>query len=273
MKGPLSGRTVLVTRPHEQAARLSDALIAEGASPIEVPAIRIAAPVSWAPLDSAIQRGSYDWVVFTSANAVRFFFERLSAAGTDEGWFHGGRVAAIGPQTAETLRVRGVPVDLVPDEFVAEALVACLADAEPLSGRRVLLPRADIARDALVRGLQNEGADVEAVVAYRTEAADAPPLLLDQLARGQIEIATFTSSSTVRALMGIVGGRADLLQRVVVACIGPITAGTAHQVGLDPRIVANTYTIPGLISAMRDYFSGDTRGKTGERHAAVQQPD
>jgi uroporphyrinogen-III synthase len=244
-----------VTRPHEQASRLSDALVAEGARTVEVPTIRIEPPTSWEPIDAAITAADYDWVVFTSANGVRFFFERLSAVGANARWFEGARTAAIGPQTAETLRSRGVHVDLVPDEFVAEALVACLADAAPLAGRRVLLPRADVARDALSSGLREAGAEVDTVVAYRTTTATIAPELIEQLDRGEIEIATFTSSSTVRALVGVLGGRVDLIRGMTIACIGPITARTAEELGLCPRVIARTYTIPGLVSALRDHFA------------------
>src|SRR5207244_8711926 len=128
-----------------------------GAEPIELPAISIEPPVSYEAMDAAIGRRDYAWVVFTSANGVRFFHDRLLALGEHADWMRGSRVAAIGPETARALAAIGLTADLVPDEYVAEALVACLADAAPLQGQRVLLPRADIARDALSSGLLGEG--------------------------------------------------------------------------------------------------------------------
>ncbi len=251
----LSGRTVLVTRPRGQASRLAAALAAEGAQTIEAPAIQIEPPTSWAEMDRAIAEGPYDWVVFTSANAVRFFWDRLTAAGRDAGWFAGARVAAIGPETARTLTSNGVRPDLVPDEFVAEALIACLADAEPLEGKRVLLPRSDIAREALVIGLRDAGAIVDQVPAYRTTSAPPPPGLIERLRSGGIDAVTFTSSSTVRGVVEMLGTDADALRRLVVACIGPITAATAREAGVEPDVVATTYTIDGLVVALRDYYT------------------
>jgi uroporphyrinogen III methyltransferase/synthase len=245
---------VLVTRPDGQADRLTQALLAEGAQAVAIPVIRIEPPASWDTVDAAIRRSGYDWVVFTSANGVRFFAERLRAAGHDTRWFDGTRTAAIGPETARTLRKEGVEADLVPDEYVAEALVACLADAGPLAGRRVLLPRADIARDALRAGLAAQGAEVESVVAYRTLPAAAPADLVDRLRSGSIDVVTFTSSSTVRALLATLGRDSDALQETTIACIGPVTAKTAQEAGLRTHVVASTYTVAGLVGALREYF-------------------
>jgi uroporphyrinogen III methyltransferase/synthase len=255
MSGPLDGLRVLVTRPQGQAGRLSEALRAAGAAAIEVPAIEVVPPASWAEMDGAIERSGYDWVIFTSANGVRFFVERLHAAGRDASWFRDTRVAAIGPETARTLRGAGVEPRLVPDEYVAEALVACVADDGPLTARRVLLPRADIARDVLAVGLTREGAIVDSIVAYRTVPATPPDDLIPALRRGDVDAATFTSSSTVRALLYMLGSHADALQSVTVACIGPVTAATAREAGLTPHVVATTYTIAGLVSALCDYVA------------------
>src|SRR5436853_7269330 len=120
----LSGRTVLVTRPVDQSGRLAEALRAAGAHPLEIPTIVIEPPATWDPVDVAVTRGGYDWVVFTSANGVTSFLERLAAAGADQHWWRVSRVAAVGPRTAELLREAGIRVDVVPDEFVADALVA-----------------------------------------------------------------------------------------------------------------------------------------------------
>ena len=257
---PLDGLRVLVTRPEGQAGRLSDALRAEGAEPIEVPAIRIIAPSTWTDVDRVIADGQYDWVIFTSVNGVHSFVERLDAHASGPGWFHGKKLAAIGPETARHLRAAGAEPDLVPDEYVAEALVACVAAEGPLAGRRILLPRADIARDALTIGLSREGALVDSVVAYQTVPADPPPNLVPRLRQGEIQAATFTSSSTVRSLLAMLGGEAEALRATTVACIGPITAATAREKGLTPQVVAKVYTIPGLVSALCEHFAPDHLG-------------
>lgn len=249
----LSGLIVLVTRPAEQASRLTAALVAEGAEVIELPSIQIDPPTSWEPMDTAIRTGDYAWVVFTSANGVRFFCDRLHAAGEGPSWFDRTRVAAIGPETARAVEDRGAHPSLVPDEYVAEALVASLAAAVPLVGRRVLLPRADIARDTLATGLEAEGAIVERVTAYRTVTPTPPPEVLAKLRDGAVDVVTFTSSSTVRNLVQMLGSDAEVLRTMRVACIGPITAATAREAGLEPSIVADTYTIAGLIDAIRSY--------------------
>ena len=259
---PLAGRRILVTRPHDQASRLSAALAEEGAIPVEVPAIRIEPPESWADIDAAIARGGFDWVVFTSANGVAAFVDRLATAGRDASWFAGSRVAAIGPETARTLERAGIKANLVPDEYVAEALVACLADERDLAGAEILLPRADIAREALQAGLRAAGAIVTSVVAYRTAPAVAPPELVPQLHAGSIDVVTFTSASTVRGVLQMLSGDPTALGRPTIACIGPITAAAAENLGLRVDIIAENYTIPGLVAALVDYFS---RARAAER--------
>jgi hydroxymethylbilane synthase len=251
--GPLVDRKILVTRPVGQAPRFVEALRSAGAEPIELPAISIQPPGSYESIDAAIRRRDYDWLVFTSANGVRFFHERLVALGEGSDWIRHSRVAAIGPETARALATIGITADLVPDEYVAEALVASLADAVPLQGQRVLLPRADIARDALSTGLLREGAIVESVVAYRTVPAPSSPEIEGQLRAGAIDAVTFTSSSTVRAFLGSLSSN-DALSGVTLACIGPITAETLREAGLGPSVVAQTYTISGLVEALSDYY-------------------
>jgi len=255
----LSGRTILVTRPRGQTGRIAAAFVAEGAEVIEAPAIRIEPPESWEEMDRAIAAGGYDWVVFTSVNGIRFFSERLAVAGQGPEWFRFSRVAAIGPETARLLTESGVHPNLVPDEFVAEALIACLADAQPLQGRRVLLPRADIARAALEVGLRAQGAIVDQVVAYRTVHAEPPPGLIEQLRSGRIDAVTFTSSSTVRGLLDMLGPDLDAIERATIACIGPITAATAREAGIEPDVVADVYTAAGLVDALKAFYSRPAR--------------
>lgn len=253
-RGFLSGIRVLVTRPAGQASRLSTALVAEGAEVLELPTIHIDPPLDWTPVDTAIQAGHYDWVVFTSANGVDRFFERLATAGAGSEWFSMTRVAAIGPETAAHLGTRGVRPALVPNEYVAEALVAEMVSFVPLTGRTVLLPGAEIARDTLAVGLSAAGATVDRVTAYRTSAPEPPPAILAQLRSGSVQAATFTSASTVTNLVAMLGRDAEVLNRMVLACIGPVTADAARRHGFEPTITAATYTIPGLVAAMRGYY-------------------
>ncbi len=251
---PLARLRVLVTRPADQASRLSVALQNEGAEIVELPSIQIEPPLDWTPVDAAVGGGVYDWIVFTSANGVRFFVERVRLAGKDASWFGPCRVAAIGPETARTLESLGVKPALVPDEYVAEALVATMEDAVPLTGRRVLLPQADIGRDALAVGLEAAGAIVDRVVAYRTVLPVPAPAVLEQLRRGAIDLATFTSASTVRNLVTMLGTDVRALEKCVLACIGPVTAQAAVDLGLQPAIIATNSTIAGLMDAIRGYY-------------------
>ena len=253
---PLWGQRVLVTRTRQQASVLSAQLQALGAEAIELPTIRIAPPDDWAPLDGAIAGlKSYHWIIFTSVNGVQSFWKRLAHAGLDARDLHGVKLAAIGPATAAELGSRGLRVDYVPGEYVAEAVAAGLGEME---GKRVLLPRADIARPALARLLREAGAQVLEVSAYRTlrPAVDAGELR--KLLAG-ITVATFTSSSTVRNLAAMVQeaglNLVQSLQGAVVACIGPITAETAQELGLPVHIVAQAYTIDGLIEALTGYLA------------------
>jgi uroporphyrinogen III methyltransferase/synthase len=248
---PLFGQRVLVTRTREQASVLSARLRALGAEAVELPTIRIEPPDDWAPVDGAIAAlPSYDWIVFTSVNGVRFFWERLARARLDARALHGLGLAAIGPATAAELAAHGLQADYVPGEYVAEAVAAGLGDVR---GQRILLPRADIARPALAELLRQGGADVIEVTAYRTLQARAEPKeLRDRLAG--ITVATFTSSSTVRSLAAMLhDAGVDLghvLERATVACIGPVTAQTAREMGLTVHAVASEYTIDGLVNAI-----------------------
>jgi len=256
----LGNLTVLVTRPTTAASRLSNALRDEGAHVIELPTIQIEPPLDWSPVDAAIAAGHYDWVVFSSSNGVDLFLDRLQALGRDPAWFDSVRVAAIGPETAARLRAGGITPTLVPDEYVAEALVAEISSFDPLTNRRVLLPSAEIARDTLANGLAAEGASVDRVTIYRTVQPDPSPEILAQLRGGNIQVVTFTSASTVNNLVAMLGGDAGVLQGLDIACIGPITADAAREHGLQPTIVATTYTIPGLVTAIRGYYLAKVAG-------------
>jgi len=240
---PLAGRRIVITRPRERARRLAERLRSLGAEPIEFPTVRIEAAEP-GPLDDAVQGlERYDWIVFTSANGVEAFWTRLAAAGKDARALARRKVAAIGPVTAQALRERGVEPALVPGEYVAEAILTSLGDVR---GLRFLLPRADIAREALAAGLRAGGAVVTEVAAYRTVGVGAVPPDLSLA-----DAVTFTSSSTVRHFVasGAHAGRAK------VVCIGPVTAATARELGLTVHAVATTYTEDGLIQALEGALS------------------
>jgi uroporphyrinogen III methyltransferase/synthase len=256
---PLSGRRIVVTRAKEQAQDLGDALTARGAEVILAPTIRIEAlPASeLGALRSALSSvGSYRWVVFTSQNTVRVVFDRLSGWGLDAGTLGSAAVAAIGPATAAALTERGVTPALIPSRFVAEAVVEALAERGDLRGARVLLPRAREARDALPEGLRAHGAAVDVVPVYQTvtEEGDGHGLAADLLS-GRIDAVTFTSSSTVRHFMDLVGPEAATCGRFAAAVIGPVTAETARELGLPVSVEAREYTVPGLVDALVRHFA------------------
>ncbi|MBE3587220.1 MAG: uroporphyrinogen-III C-methyltransferase [Thermoanaerobacteraceae bacterium] len=252
-KKPLFGKRVLVTRSREQASELSRIIEDLGGEALEFPTIAIREPESYAPLDAAIDRlGSYRWVIFTSVNGVHFFFRRLRERGRDIRDLHGSNLCAIGPQTRQALERFALQVTHMPDEYRAEGIIAGLEERiNP--GDRVLLPRADIARKALAEGLRDLGAVVEEVVAYRTVPAGGNARLIRELlAEGRIQVVTFTSSSTVRNFVQLLQEPhlPRLLEKTMVACIGPITARTAREMGLPVHVQAREYTIAGLVQAI-----------------------
>lgn len=238
---PLAGKRVLVTRPRHQAAALSDLLRRAGADPVELPVIEILPSID-GELDSALaELEEYDWLVFTSVNAVAIVGERLGSA-------RPVKVAAVGSGTASALAERGIKVDLVPGEFVAEAILEALTELG-VTGKRFLLPLADIARTVLADGLRDAGAIVDVVETYSTRM----PAAVDQevvqaIQRGEIDIVTITSPSAARNLTSLLGGA--LPAETVVACIGPITADAACAAGLRVDVVAAEYSISGLVRAL-----------------------
>ncbi len=253
---PLFGRRVLVTRSRAQAGALSKRLEELGAEAVEVPAIEVQPPEDWAPLDGAIARiGSFAWLVFTSVNAVEMFMQRLAVAGKDARALAGVRLCAIGPATAEALAAHGLRADHVPEEFTTARLAESL-DVTP--GQRVLAPRADIAPQDLVRGLESRGTVVEQVTAYRTVTPERSRLQArNALASGQIDLVTFTSSSTVQNLAALLGEEArHLLANVRIASIGPMTTRAAESLGLRVTVTARRHTIPGLVEAIAEAMAG-----------------
>ena len=253
---PLAGRRIVITRAREQAGELVQALAALGAEVVAAPAIRIEALADLEPLRVALANvGRYGWVVFTSQNAVQVVFEQLPGWGHGSSHFAQARVAAIGPATGDALAVHGVRVDVLPDGYVAEALVAAIASQGDLHGARVLIPQAEVARDTLAEGLRKLGAVVDVIPVYRTVPAlgDGAALAREILA-GRIDAVTFTSSSTVHSFVQSVGTEAATSGQYRAAVIGPITAATARGYGLPVAIEAVEHTAAGLVDALARHF-------------------
>jgi uroporphyrinogen III methyltransferase/synthase len=262
---PLFGKRILITRPREQAAEFVALLEALGAQPIEAPMISIAPPLDWGPLDEACRHSDeFDWIVFSSGHGADNFITRLLMSPLDLRALKGVQLCAVGPSTAERLTRAGLKVDLVPEESKAEAVVQAMLDRGPVSGQRVLLPRADIGREVIADGLRKRGAHVTEVVAYRTVAVDAereggPDVYRILLERG-VDVVTFTSPSAVRNFIELLGAEpaADLLRPTAVASIGPVTAEAAAQYGIQSAIVPVHYTIRGLVDAIVRHYEGRT---------------
>ena len=260
---PLFGKRIVVTRAQDQAKELTDLLAAYGAEPVEAPTIQLVPPDSWRELDQAIQRlADYRWLIFTSVNGVTPFMNRLFAGGKDARALAGLRIAAIGPRTAQELERFGLRADLVPAQFQAEGLLESLR-AEPMRGAKVLIPRAEVAREVLPEQLREMGAGVDVVAVYRTVTpnSDQNPLR-ERLGTDRIDAVTFTSSSTVRNFVDLAGGAVEarrLTAHARIACIGPITAATANEYGLTVSIVPKENTIPALVEAIVQHFSQQPR--------------
>ena len=261
---PLLGRKIAVTRDARHASSLVNALRNLGASVASCPTIEIAPPDDPSNLDAAVARlSSYDWVVFTSANGVERLIERLLASGRDVRDFGNARFACIGPATAESLRARGLRVDVMPESYVAESLLEALSAAGPMDGARVLLARAAVARDVLPDSLREAGASVDVVEAYRTivpaEAAEAVRRVVDS---PDEVLVTLTSSSTASHFASLAGD--SHIAGVEAACIGPITSATARGLGFSVVVEATTFTTTGLVEAIVNWATAVDGGQTDQ---------
>jgi uroporphyrinogen III methyltransferase/synthase len=259
-KLPLYGVNVAITRSAGQRGPLADGVRALGGEIIPVPTIAFEA-ADPEPVRRACQAlGTYDWVIFTSANGVDYFLDALYGNGGDPRRFGEARLACIGPATARRLRERGLVADLVPETYVAEALLSALV-ASTLTDRRILIPRAEVAREVLPDGLRAAGAEVDVVAVYRTVRPEVNEEYRSRVVAGDVELVTFTSSSTVTHFCALFAPEelAMIRQKVVAACIGPITAQTAIEAGLRAQVVAERYTIPGLVDALAAW--GTARSK------------
>ncbi len=247
---PLSGRRVLVTRAAHQAGKLSEGLRAAGAEPVEVPILDIRPPASLKPLDLALhQLDRYHWLILTSANTVRALTERAAELGIPLQTPITLKVATVGDATAAAARTAGFAVTLVPESYVAESMLRGLTSL--VSGRKVLLARAAIARDLVPEVLRKAGAEVTVVDAYQNVMPeDAPERLRAALASG-IDAATFTSSSSASHLANAAraAGIKFPFAKVAAVSIGPVTSQTLRELGWEPAVEANPSDIPGLIAA------------------------
>ncbi len=248
---PLFGRGVVITRPERQADDLARLLAAQGASPIAFPTISIVPPKDWNELDRALDHlESYHWLIFTSANGVNFFFKRLREKSRDIRDLQGIKICCIGPATARQIEDRGIKVDLVPQEFIAEGILKSFASLD-LSGKKILVPRAAVARDILPEGLKKQGATVDVVTTYQTvKSGRKKEELMKLIDAGEVDIITFTSSSTVNNFMEIMGAEYVLPSSIQIACIGPVTAATAKKAGFPIDISREEYTMEGLVQSL-----------------------
>lgn len=268
---PLAGRRILVTRPRRQSRQMCERLSRLGAQPVAVPTITIAGPRPGGPLDTSIRLiDRYDWVVITSTNGARAVLARARAldvnlAGTRPRW------AAIGPATAATLQEAGVRVALTPSRYLTGAVAEALAD---VTGLRILLPRTNAAGPALGEALIARGAIVDEVTAYRT-------VLAPQRSRAEVrrligsravDTVLFTSASTVRGLVRLLGEERDGLRAMVIGCIGPVTAAAVADEGFEATVVASEHTTDGLIAALVAHGGGRLAGIKGDDDVRDRAP-
>ncbi|MBI1870381.1 MAG: uroporphyrinogen-III C-methyltransferase [Chlamydiae bacterium] len=256
-KGPLFGKRILVTRSREQASTLVNTLEKLGADPIEFPVLQVVPPENWAPIDQAIfHLAKFNWIVFTSVNAVNIFLERLKLHLKDIRDLKGIKIAAMGDVTREALEKYSISVDLTPREFVSEALLESFKELGNLKSQNFLLPRAEGARILLSEGLKKEGAWVTDIILYKTVY---PPIhegssFLHEIFNSKMDWVTFTSSSTVKNFVESLGNHFESLKNhFKVASIGPITSATARGLGLKVDIEAKVHTIEGLVEALVEY--------------------
>ncbi|MDA1296532.1 MAG: uroporphyrinogen-III C-methyltransferase [Chloroflexi bacterium] len=247
---PLFGLSVLITRARSQASRLAEQLESHGARTIQVPVIDIVPVADTAELDTAAKSlDRYDWVTFTSANAVDGLWRSVRAAGLDGRAFGGVKIAVVGPATSHALEEIGLSADMVPEMFDADALLDSFRALNPLPNR-VLFPRSAIGRESLVTGLRELGVAVDSVVAYETHMAETSGDQARAAYMGGVDVTTFTSSSSVENLVKLLGGDVTAVNQSTVACIGPVTAEAARANGIEVDLMARTQTIDGLVEAI-----------------------
>jgi uroporphyrinogen-III synthase len=252
----LAGKRVVVTRAEGQSVQLVAMLREAGAVPIVFPTISIAPLDDTSELDTALRNlNRYDWAIFTSINGVTNVLARMQALGIPPSAFETCKVAAVGPATEALLRQQGINVALRPDEYVAEDILAGLLKHRPITGQRFLLLRVDVARAVLRDQLMTAGAIVDEIHVYRTTLGEPDENAYAELRAG-VDIITFTSSSTIHNFFTLLGDEAlSIMNNTVIACIGPITAETAREMGLHVDVAATEYTVSGLMSSLEKYLA------------------
>jgi uroporphyrinogen III methyltransferase / synthase len=263
---PLAGKRIVVTRARAQVRALAQQIEELGGEVIEFPTIEIQPAENFSAFDAAVAKiESYDWLMFTSVNAIAPFLSRLQHGGKTVKMLEHLDVGAIGPETAKELAANGISCCLVPQRYQAEGI---LDEVTPdlMRGKRVLIPRAAEAREVLPDTLRKWGAAVDVVVAYRTAVPvlDVEPLA-KRIRRREVQVITFTSSSTVKNFVRLFNRKnlAEIVNGSAIACIGPVTAYTVEQLGGHAAIVATEFTIPGLVSAIVDHFESRPTSKVG----------
>jgi len=254
--GPLAGKKVVVTRTAGQAGSFVAMLRAEGAEVVEFPTIETVPPEDYSDLDSAIARlPRFDYIIFTSANALKYFLARLEELGRPGSLLRESRLIAVGPKTAWEMAACGLKPDIIPEEYKAEGVLDALEGID-ISGKSFLYPRALEAREVLPENLRARGAEVLVAVAYRTVAPKVEQGYLKDIFGGGVSAITFTSSSTVKNFMRMAGdGAAELLKGVCVACIGPVTARTCEEMGVGVDVMPGDYTVEALLLSLTGYFA------------------
>lgn len=255
---PLWGKRILVTRAANQVEEFSAILASRGAVPVELPLIALRPAGHRSVIEAALRRlFAYDWVIFTSGNAVEFTFQRLEELQLDARSFGAARVCAVGPKTAEALVRRGIRPDVVPERYVAESLVEALLAQARLEGSSVLIPRAKEAREVVPQELEKQGARVDVLPLYENVHPEAVPSdALEALRAGRVAMATFASSSAARNYAELCRERGLDPTRVPCAVIGPATRRTAESLGLPIAVEPTEYTLEGMVAAMEEYFRG-----------------
>ena len=258
---PLAGRRIIITRARKQAGSLAQRIAALGGEAVELPTIEIEAPKDFGALDAALARiESYHWLIITSINSIDPFLARLAHSEKSLAALSHLKIAAVGAQTATRLAAAGISVALVPARFQAEGVLDVL-DADAMRGKRVLIPQSSRARDVLAVTLRQWGAEVDVVEAYRTVSPMVEAAAIKgRLQAGEIDIVTFTSSSTVINFAQLFGGAAlaEIMGKAAIACIGPITAKTVEELGGQVAVMAREATIEGLVTAIVEYCNAST---------------
>lgn len=264
---PLKNLRVLVTRAEHQSDSLEQKLTDLGATPISIPVIKICPPRSWDQFDRSFRTASdYDWLVFASVNAVRYCFSRFSETGVKTSDLKPLKIAAIGPSTAEALKSRGLEVSYSPSRFVAESFIEEFPGYPALQGLKFLWPRTNVGRPYVIEKLREAGAEVNAIEAYRTtepdNAKELGKQISDMIKSGHVQAITLASSQTVRNLHKLIVAATNSdqegsisLDNVIIAVIGPQTARTAREVLGKVDVIAEKYTIEGLVQALTDHVA------------------